>query len=225
MAPYSIKEDFDADTFTVNPEPFDVGGVGTLIAQGLICLFLLSTCTGMVRKVGDNNSSIGLVVWLICFAFCSVAFYVPLRRVRRIRSENDKERAEVDIHVGDKDLRVGSFSPSQIVIPYSNLHQLVVRNSLDGEYIGGSSGGFVAVGGTGIVAGAAMATTALLGGAANLEARARAVRRKKHMAVSFQLTAEAAGVSHVLVGGMTETAANGLMHDVSKRIMKRRIET
>ena len=218
-APYSFERDFDADSFTVNPEPFDVGGRFGLVLQAGACLFLLSTCTAMVGKSSDK--SFGLVLLLICLAVCAVMFFIPYRRFKRLQRENAQERRQVKIHVGDTDLRVGDSGPDQVVIPYENLHRLVVRNSLEGEYVGASTGGFVLAGGSGALGAASMATTGVLAGAANIAARAHATRLGKYSKVCFQVLAEASGESFPLAQGMTEAGANGLMNDLAKTVQER----
>ena len=164
------------------------------------------------------------MIFMVLFAFCALAVYMGYRRRAKARTKNEIERRQVTLHVTDTDLRIGDGGPDQVVIPYQGLHQLIVRNALDNEYQGTGSRSFVAVGGTGVIGGVAMASTAALGAAANIEANLKLMRMKKWAAVSFQVVAEANGVPHTLAQGMTETGANGLVSELSKAIRDRRLQ-
>lgn len=221
-APYSFKEDFEATTFTVNPEPWDVGGTIGLVVQCVSSVFLLTMCASMNSGMSRSSQEMGNMIFMVLFAFCALAVYLGYRRRAKARTKNEIERRQVTLHVTETDLRIGDGGPDQVVIPYQGLHQLVVRNALDDQFVSAPSGSFVGVGGSGPLAGAAMATTALLGGAARVEANMKAMRMKKWAAVSFQVVAEANGIPHTLAQGMTETGATGLVSELSKAIRDRR---
>lgn len=217
-APYSFARDFNADTFTVDPEPLEIGGVGALFMQGIICLVFMSGCTAASVGIGGSGGFLAFLFGLIIFG---LAFYIPYQRITRQRAENARDRSQVQIHVGDTDLRVGVAAPDQVVIPYERLHRLVVRNSMDGEFVGASTGGFVVAGGSGVMGAASMATTGLLAGAANMAAKAHARKMNNFAKVCFQVVAEASGEAFPLAHGMTETGANGLMNDLAKAVQER----
>lgn len=223
-APYSFKEDFEATTFTVNPEPWDVGGTGSLVTLCVMSAGLLTMCASMTSGGSRSNQEVGTISFLVLLGFCALAVYGAYRRRAKDRTKNEIERRQVTLHVTDTDLRIGDGGPNQVVIPYQGLHQLVVRNALDGQYQGSTSRSFSGVIGTGVVGGVAMASTAALGAAANIEANLKLMRMKKWATVSFQVVAEANGVPYTLAQGMTETGANGLVSELSKAIQERRTQ-
>lgn len=221
MAPYSIKEDFEATTFTVNPEPFNVGGWIGLTVQALICLGLLTMCSSMATSASYANREVAWGAFFVMLAFCALVVYLPWRSLKKRHLANDLARRPVQIHVCDKDLRTGDCrDPKQLVVPYSQFHRFVLRNALD-ERLPVQSGPTVLAGGTGVMGAAAMATTGALAGAANMERAYKAKKLGEQYAVSFQVVAEAQGVAHVLAQGMTEAGAVGLMKDLCTHIDER----
>lgn len=217
-APYTIEEDFDATTFTVNPEPFNVGGWFGLTIQAILCLVLLSTCSSMAAGASYHNRDVAWGAFFVMLALCALMLYVPYRSIKKRHEANELARQQVKIHVCDDDIRTGNFKdPNQLVIPYKKFHRFVLKNNLDGQTFA-SGGSTVLAGGTGVAGAAAMATTGALAGAANLERAYRAKKLGEQYAVSFQVVAEAQGVAHVLAQGMTEAGALGLMKDMCRHI-------
>ena len=101
MAPYIIKEDFEATTFTVNPVPFNVGGWIGLTFQALICLGLLSMCSSMATSASYENKDVAWGAFFVMLAFCALAVYLPWRSIKKRHRANDLARQPVQIHVCD----------------------------------------------------------------------------------------------------------------------------
>lgn len=216
-APYTIEEDFDATTFTVTPEPFNIGGSWRLPFQAVFSAVMLTGC----GAISVASGGAGVLIFLFGVAFWGGLYWLAHRNLTGQFNAHKAERQQVRIHAADGELIAGDLPTPTARIPYKNLHRLVVRNSQDGQYVGGSTGGFVATGGTGVAGAASMAVTGALAGAANMAARAAAAKHAKYTQVCYQLFAEASGVSYVLAQGMTEAGANGLMQDLAKAISER----
>lgn len=96
----------------------------------------------------------------------------------------------------------------KLALPRNGIHRLVLKNPYDRGVDMPMTGMVVA--GNATMVGAATAANALTNTAilvANMKARALAQ-------ISYQVRAEAGGVSHILAGGLTEVCAYGLMCDI-----------
>lgn len=95
-----------------------------------------------------------------------------------------------------------------IEIPRDRVHRIILRNHIFDTETGSDAPGIV-VGGVG---------GALVAGSASLGAAQRARRTRILGERSWRLDLEAGGTAYTLAGGLNETTAYALMHEVSKKL-------
>lgn len=190
----------------------------TGMAASLVFYIIAAVLTPLLLAVGRGLSFIGLIAlanFIYVAVFACVYIYIWFKLYKWFSNWILRTDAKVR-HAYDVDMLVNTDGISILgtdkFLRREDIHRLVLKNAMDNTVELPMTS--VAVAGNALTVGTMAASNAITNGFAAIAN----AKRRAAAAVSFQVTAEAGGVSHPIAGGLTDVCAYGLMTDIDRTL-------
>jgi len=182
---------------------------GFSILRGIVCLIPAWIITKIAliplyMLVGQEHlfstTAVAIGTLFLCYKFDTILKRWILKRENKVRCAYD-----IEINANNAGLNVPS---TKLTVRRPDMHRLVIKNTYD-KHLEMPMSQVIAAGSP-VMVGSAVAANAMT----NTLAISYNNKIKALSEVSYLVTVEAGGVSHIIAGGLTEVCAYGLMTDI-----------